>query len=377
MKTLRSKLFIGFLFTALLFGSLSTPFISDSHATAEGFGATCLTGGTAGCLDAINGALLSDGDKAIVSTATLVYFYNLDADSAAGESSPAIISPDTNAGDKRWLLQERYVVASTAAGDMIYFSATNVRARLAAGATTEILVGGGAAVPVWTTATGTGAPVRADTPTLTGRVGIRTPAPTALLDITNANAGIYSLRLAHSGGNNAGVALNVASDTYSNYLKFEVADVMKWQFMTGASVNFQLYDGSDSSVAVHVAPGGTSWVAGSDRRLKKNIVDDKSRLSDIVNTRVRKYKWKRSNKSDVGFIAQELYQTIPEAVEVGDDEVWTAEEAAVTPEATAGELKRPWGISYTKIIPALVKSVQELHAMVVAQQAEIEALKNK
>jgi len=38
---------------------------------------------------------------------------------------------------------------------------------VAAGATTEILVGGGAsAVPVWTTATGSGAPVRATSPTL-------------------------------------------------------------------------------------------------------------------------------------------------------------------------------------------------------------------
>ena len=124
MKTLRSKLFIGFLFAALLFGSLSTPFISNSHATAEGFGATCLTGGTAGCLDAINGALLSDGDKAIVSTATLVYFYNLDADSAAGESSPAIIAPDTNAGDKRWLLQERYIVTIDLTGGQITFPAS-------------------------------------------------------------------------------------------------------------------------------------------------------------------------------------------------------------------------------------------------------------
>jgi hypothetical protein len=38
---------------------------------------------------------------------------------------------------------------------------------LAAGATTDLLVGGGAAaLPVWTTATGTGAPVRATSPTL-------------------------------------------------------------------------------------------------------------------------------------------------------------------------------------------------------------------
>jgi hypothetical protein len=50
-------------------------------------------------------------------------------------------------------------------------TATGAHQTLAAGATTEILVGGGAsALPVWTTATGTGAPVRTNTPTLTNPV---------------------------------------------------------------------------------------------------------------------------------------------------------------------------------------------------------------
>lgn len=51
-------------------------------------------------------------------------------------------------------------------------TATGVHQTLAAGATTDILVGGGAsALPAWTTATGTGAPVRAGSPTFTGTVG--------------------------------------------------------------------------------------------------------------------------------------------------------------------------------------------------------------
>lgn len=47
-------------------------------------------------------------------------------------------------------------------------TATGAQQTLANGATTEVLVGGGAsALPVWTTATGSGAPVRATSPTLT------------------------------------------------------------------------------------------------------------------------------------------------------------------------------------------------------------------
>lgn len=50
-------------------------------------------------------------------------------------------------------------------------TATGTVQTLAAGATTEILVGGGAsALPVWTTATGTGAPVRAGSPSFTTQI---------------------------------------------------------------------------------------------------------------------------------------------------------------------------------------------------------------
>ena len=52
-------------------------------------------------------------------------------------------------------------------GDMIYGGVAGAPTRLAAGATTTILVGGGAAAPVWTTATGTGAPMRGTSPTIT------------------------------------------------------------------------------------------------------------------------------------------------------------------------------------------------------------------
>lgn len=63
-----------------------------------------------------------------------------------------------------------------AIGTLLHASGANTVTGLGAGATTEILVGGGAAAPVWTTATGTGAPVRADSPTFT--TGITTPALT-------------------------------------------------------------------------------------------------------------------------------------------------------------------------------------------------------
>ena len=66
---------------------------------------TALTGGASTALDSIDGDDLAEGDHAILYISGTVYFYLLDEDSAATESSPTVISPDDNAGDKRWILQ--------------------------------------------------------------------------------------------------------------------------------------------------------------------------------------------------------------------------------------------------------------------------------
>jgi len=69
------------------------------------YAATALIGGAAGALDAIDGAALVDKDMAFVIDSGIFRAYILDVDSALVESSPSTIMPDTNAGDKRWILQ--------------------------------------------------------------------------------------------------------------------------------------------------------------------------------------------------------------------------------------------------------------------------------
>lgn len=80
-------------------------------------------------------------------------------------------------------------------------TATGAHQTLAAGATTEILVGGGAAaLPVWTTATGSGAPVRATSPTLvTPNIGAATGTSLAISGELRtggiADQGAYALQV--------------------------------------------------------------------------------------------------------------------------------------------------------------------------------------
>jgi hypothetical protein len=54
-------------------------------------------------LDGIDGAALGTGDVALVQTSTGTTPYYLNGTSGAAESSPDIISPDVNAGTKRWI----------------------------------------------------------------------------------------------------------------------------------------------------------------------------------------------------------------------------------------------------------------------------------
>ena len=74
---------------------------------ARWYNASGLLGGTDGTADSINGQNLFDGDRLIAVTTTNTYFYTLDVDSAASEDSTSytVISPDSNAGDKRWVLE--------------------------------------------------------------------------------------------------------------------------------------------------------------------------------------------------------------------------------------------------------------------------------
>lgn len=71
---------------------------------------TAITGGAAGSLDSIDGAGLLAGDFAFVTVAGLLYIYILDETISGAESSPTKITPDANAGTKRWILQTYYLL---------------------------------------------------------------------------------------------------------------------------------------------------------------------------------------------------------------------------------------------------------------------------
>jgi len=92
----------------------------------------------------------------------------------------------------------------------------------------------------------------------------------------------------------------------------------------------------------------------SDRDMKENIQDIEIGLSEVLQLRPRKFKYKSGAHETYGFIAQEVETTIPLAV----DEI-ELPEADV--EANKTTLKT---LDTTSLIASLVKSIQELEARI-------------
>ena len=107
---------------------------------------------------------VSDVFIADISTATIFRFEQTTTGINLGHATDTTI---TRSAAGIIAVEGNVVNPMTTIGDIVYGGASGTGTRLAAGATTEVLVGGGAAAPVWTTATGTGAPARGTGPTMT------------------------------------------------------------------------------------------------------------------------------------------------------------------------------------------------------------------
>ncbi len=106
-------------------------------------------------------------------------------------------------------------------------------------------------------------------------------------------------------------------------------------------------------------PGvAATWICPSDRRLKTNIRDIESSLDDINALRPVRFDVISTGKEKIGFIAQEVLEVVPEAVETRTEYL---------------------GMSNAVLVPKVVKAVQELNAekdeQIQEQQKQIDELK--
>ena len=105
------------------------------------------------------------------------------------------------------------------------------------------------------------------------------------------------------------------------------------------------------SIAVNSA--STSYNTTSDQRMKTNIQNSESALPVLETIKIRQFDWVTTNTHErYGVIAQELDTVAPEAVSQG---------------LTENDM---WAVDHSKLVPMLVKAIQELKAEFDAYKAE-------
>jgi len=109
--------------------------------------------------------------------------------------------------------------------------------------------------------------------------------------------------------------------------------------------------------------GSTSYITGSDYRLKDNIAPMINALAKVEQLKPSTWTWKSNKNDGQGFIAHELAEVCPEAV-VGEKDAVDEEGKPVYQ-----------GVDTSFLVATLTAAIQELNAKVDAQAAEIQALK--
>jgi hypothetical protein len=120
-----------------------------------------------------------------------------------------------------------------------------------------------------------------------------------------------------------------------------------------------------NALKYHTSTGLVTWDASS-RLIKDNIENCPLGLSAVLALKPRKYFRTDDQKNEIGFIADEMEQVIPELVSYAPKSCFTKNEQDT-------EIV-PSSIAYEKLTAILCKAIQELNAKVELLTARIEEL---
>ena len=129
--------------------------------------------------------------------------------------------------------------------------------------------------------------------------------------------------------------------------------------------------GSTSSAVGSISSSGsnTSYNTSSDYRLKENVTyswDATTRLKQLKPARFN-FISDSSNTLLDGFLAHEVSSVVPEAVTGDKDGTYTAQDE-LDGLGTQGQPNYQ-GIDHSKLVPLLVKTIQELEARIAALES--------
>ena len=176
--------------------------------------------------------------------------------------------------------------------------------------------------------------------------------------IYDATAGAYRMTIT-SGGN---VCINTTSGSGALNVQYDgnainAITTRPINSYSAAAVNFLNISGTSVGYILATA-AATSYVTTSDYRLKQDLKQYNG--LDLVNSiKTYDYEWKIDNSRAYGVIAHELKEIIPYAVHGEKDG------------------KEMQGVDYSKLVPVLVKAIQELSQQNKELNDRLNKLENK
>ena len=110
---------------------------------------------------------------------------------------------------------------------------------------------------------------------------------------------------------------------------------------------------------------GTAFNNTSDYRLKENVIDLERGLDTVLQLKPKTYNFIGKDKQEIGFIAHEVQEFVPEIV--------TGVKDALTPEGEIDSQK----IDYAKLVPLLVNAIKEQQHYITSLQDQINTIKER
>jgi hypothetical protein len=216
---------------------------------------------------------------------------------------------------------------------------------------------------------------------VSGKLGDYTTAPNAnsflAFHTTNANTTSEKMRIINNGRvivnstTDRGYAFQVNGDVTSYAVEFRQSNnsatydllTLTHEATSGNRRMVIFNTGGYGTVGTIISTNSTTtYNTSSDYRLKEDLQDFNG-LEKVSAIKVYDFKWKDSEERTNGVLAHELQEILPYAVYGEKDEV--------------DENNKPkmQGVDYSKIVPALIKGMQEQQALITNLRTEIEELK--
>ena len=191
--------------------------------------------------------------------------------------------------------------------------------------------------------------------TTAGSVGINTTSPAGRLQVNGAGGSEISFQLNDSTSRRV---FCIPSQYYGYIFAISVAAD------GGKGISFGNGGGASEVGSIVCNNASTTYNTTSDYRLKEDLKDFNG-LNKISAIKVYDFKWKTNEERTNGVLAHELAEVLPYAVHGEKDGLDRDGNPSYQ------------GVDYSKIVPSLIKAIQELKTQNDALQSRIETLESK